>query len=486
MRPAAITILLGLICSTSLWAQNYHAIEGSPFAGSLGVAANPASILNTPYPWDITVFSIQEKNTTNAVTFHHLSLLSHPDTINYNWDNGNKKRFAATNYNVHLLNVRLALGRKQAIAFGLNLRGYVTARTGVFNYNDSVKNMNEFFNINVGNQYNGNLVGSSWLELFGTYSRTLLDDERGRLNAGITLKAMRGIGGVYAQMKNGSVNRTVSGDLTYYLLNAGSARYGYSSNFDKWQDSNSTMTNLKNIVSNSRAGASMDFGVEYLIKTQAITNYDEGDYHTDAWSVYHEYAWKIGISLLDVGWNSFKYGTQSRAASNPKTDIPDSILNLKFDHVGKLADFNDSLATIVNTIYTLNGSFKIWNPTRLVINVDKPLDQYFAVNGSLTLNLAGSNNGKQLYAKDFTLLSLTPRWETKRLGAYLPVQVTTEGKVWVGGAFKAGPLLAGLHNWANLFTKNSMQNGGFYLALVIRPGSGFSQKEDKKYTCPKY
>ena len=89
-----------------------------------------------------------------------------------------------------------------------------------------------------------------------------------------------------------------------------------------------------------------------------------------------------------------------------------------------------------------------------------------------------------MMTSDFTLLAVTPRWETKSLGAYLPLQVTTEGRVWLGGAFKAGPLLLGLHNWANLFSKHKLQNGGFYLAIVIKPGKGFLTKEEKKYTCP--
>jgi len=82
------------------------------------------------------------------------------------------------------------------------------------------------------------------------------------------------------------------------------------------------------------------------------------------------------------------------------------------------------------------------------------------------------------------MLTLTPRWEKKRLGAYLPVQVTTDGRFWIGGAFKAGPLLMGVHNWANVFSKSKMQNGGFYIALVIRPGNSFRDKEDKQYSCP--
>jgi hypothetical protein len=191
------------------------------------------------------------------------------------------------------------------------------------------------------------------------------------------------------------------------------------------------------------------------------------------------------VSLLDLGWNSYKYGTQSRFASLPRTDVSDSALNAKFADVKSLAGFNDSLATIVNNFGALDGVFKIYNPIRLVINVDRPLENYFAINGNLSLNVPFSSTPQRLLVKDFSMLTLTPRWEKKNLGAYLPVQVTSDGRFWIGGAFKAGPLLAGVHNWANIFSKSKMQNGGFYIALVIRPGNSHRRdKEDKQYSCP--
>jgi hypothetical protein len=479
MRRGIIGLLLGLMSAVSCRGQNYNAIKGSPFAGALGATDNPASILGTPYPWDITLFSAQVQNATNAITFHSLSLLSHADTVNYDWKNGNFKRYAEVNYNIHLLNVRLALGRKAGIAFGANLRGYTAARTGETNFIDTLQNLNQFFNINDGTSYNANMVSSTWLELFGTYSRTIWDDNTGRLNAGITLKAMRGVSGAFAQLNSGSVDRSASGAQTIYLLNAGSARYAYSANYDKWHSGQSTTQNLKDFLGHTRAGAAVDLGVEYLVKSQAVTNYSDGD-------TYFDYEWKIGVSLLDIGENRYQYGSQSRAAGSPRSDVTDSALNAKFDGVSSLANFNDSLATIVNNISRLNGTFAIWNPARLVIDVDRPLQDRFALNASLTLNLGGSNTGKTLFVKDMNLLTVTPRWETRNLGAYLPMLVTTDGKFWVGGAVKAGPLLLGFHNWANIFSKSKMQNGGFYLALTIRPGEGFSLKEDKRYTCPKY
>src|SRR5258708_12815766 len=140
MRLGGTGVLLGVLFSMYGRAQDYPAIEGSPFAGSLGVANNPASILMTPYPWDITVFSLQLKTATNAVTFHNLSLLSPGGNSQYSWDEGNKKRYANFNFNLHLLNVRWALRKKVGIALGPNIRASGVPTNSASNYNDSSQN----------------------------------------------------------------------------------------------------------------------------------------------------------------------------------------------------------------------------------------------------------------------------------------------------------------------------------------------------------
>jgi hypothetical protein len=477
MKLVATGVFFIFICTFQGLGQNYQAINGSPFAGAMGAANNPAAILSTPYPWDITLFSTQLKNTTNAITFSDLSYISHKDTVGYKWKTGFLKRYAALNYNVHLLNVRLNIGRNQAISFGANLRGYVSARTSNVNYNDTLQDMNQFFSINDGTTYAARVVGSSWLELYGTYSRTIWDDAIGRLNAGITLHAQRALAGAFAQLAPSTVKKNVVDTVTFYTLQAGSARYGYSSNFDSWHSNRSANDNLRDIFRQSRAGAAIDLGIEYLVKPQGISF----DSHADD---YYDYDWKIGVSLMDLGANLFQYGSESREVSNPKTATSDFDLNNKFNYVSSFREFNDSLSTVVNSVARLHGRFIIWNPARVVINVDRMFPEHFALNTELTLNLGG--NGPRMYTKEITLFALTPRWETRSLGGYLPMTVTTDGQVWIGGAAKLGPLLFGVHNWATVFSKTKTQNGGFYLSVVIRPGKkGFSTREDKQYTCPK-
>jgi hypothetical protein len=473
------TGLLFLFFAEKIHAQNYHAVDGSSFAGSLGVANNPASIVNTPFPWDIDLFSIQLTNGTNAFTIHNYSLISSAKDLTVEGNNGTYKRFDDINFNINLLNARFALNRKQAFAFGANLRGYGRLKTDPFNYNDTIQNVSQFFSINdVNNIYNGNFAGSSWLEAFLTYSQTIWDDSRGRLNAGITVKGMRGISGAYAQLQNGSVTLNDNGTTQYYTLKTASAQYGYSYNYDGWQKNKSTIQNLKDFVlTNTRGGFSFDLGVEYLIKSQALsTVYDNDDYF--------DYDWKIGVSLLDIGHNQYRYGNQSHAIASPAANVTDDELNEKFDSIQSFTALNDSLATIVNGFSIINGKFKIQNPTRLVINIDRPLGNNFYINANVSANLSSIFSGKNYYVNELNLIILTPRWETKLWGVYLPIQYNAEKQFWIGGAFKAGPLLLGIHNWANIFSRNKMQNGGGYLAFVLSPSKMTKKKTDKRLECP--
>jgi hypothetical protein len=153
--------------------------------------------------------------------------------------------------------------------------------------------------------------------------------------------------------------------------------------------------------------------------------------------------------------------------------------------VNSVTKFNDSLATLANT-GQVQGIFTILNPVRLIANIDHYLTGNFYINAELSLNIPLTSLKKTyLQVKELTLLTVTPRWETKRYGFYLPVQFNNQNRFWVGGAVKAGPLLLGFHNLINLFGKTSTQNGGGYIALILRAPKGLNGKTDQRLNCPK-
>lgn len=443
------------------WSQNYHAINGSVYAGSLAPSSNPASIVFVPYSWDITPVALQFKQSTNTFTIKNFSLLSPSGNATAENTYGIKKRFFFANQDLRLLNTRIKLNNISAIAFGANVRSYSYANSGKSDYQDTTLSLRDFQNINLPYRpmsFEG--AGAAWWELYATYARTIIDDGYKTVNAAVTLKYNRAIAGAYALGKN--INYVPDADTANengFLLTSGSVQYGYSSNIDRLNGNNSFSQNRIALFQDNSSSVGADLGIEYIFHSTDI-NSDED---------YYDYTTRIGVAVMDIGGHRYNHSSRSRAGNAVKLGINDTILENKFSPVRNIDDFNDSLATISNNLAPLQGDFIIYSPTRLVLNVDKRLQKNFFLNAELTLPLITFAKNS-LIIKDINLLSVTPRWENRTWGAYLPVLVNMRKQVWVGGAFRAGPLLLGVHNLANIFGKNSIQNGGMYLALTIRPG----------------
>ena len=474
IRNFLLFIVLVSACRVS--AQNYHAVQGSPYAGSLGVHNNPASVLMAPGKWDLTLFGIQEKSTTNLVTIYDYSLLSSTQKSKYQFDAGDYKRFGFISANLNLLNARIAFGKKSAIAFGANVKSYSNLSSSSYNYIDTLKSTGEFFKINdAGNTYSGSFNSSNWAEIYLSYSRTIIDDWRGRVNAGITVKVNKGLGSGRAALSDAGFQRI--GDNRYNVP-AGNLEYFYSSNLDPWVEENKGQQSFSNFMKYTDGGISFDAGLEYIVNPGELTFYDDPDN-------YYDYDWKFGVSLLDAGFTRYRFGNQSRRASGVRADITNVQLDNKFDStINSLEQFNDSLGSIVGNFSGIAGRYSMINPMRLVLNADRYLGGKWFLNADLSINIPSGWLKNWYSVREMNLLTVTPRWETRNLGVYLPMQVTNKGKFMVGAAFKAGPLLFGLHNLSNLFVKTSTQNGGGYLAIIIRNPTAHTKKQDRRLDCP--
>jgi hypothetical protein len=454
---AALVLIVNLVT-----AQNYQAIHGSSYAGSLGPSNNPSSIVHVPYSWDITPIAVQLKHTTNAIIVKNFSLLSGPKDALIAGVNGTEKRYAYTNQNIRLLNTRIRINPKAAVAFGVNIRSYSYLKTGKYSWQDTVKSPRDFFSINTNSiPLSAEVTASAWAEVYGTYAQTIKDDGNYILNAGITLKAVRGLGGGYVNLKDIGYDVKVNNTTQQaYLLANGSLQYGYSINFDDVNNSGSGLSNRQAFLKRTYSSISADIGAEYILPS--------GDEEGSAYS----YDMKIGISIMDIGNTKFNYGKNSRFVQAGKANVTDSLLQVKFRKINSFDDLNDSLADVAAAVSGIGGDFFINQPTRLILNVDRLIAGNLFINGELTVPLvaSGSDKDTKFVIRDMNFLALTPRWETKTLGVYMPLLINNKGQFWIGGAFKAGPLLLGVHNWANVFSKNKIQRGGLYLALTFRPG----------------
>lgn len=476
MKPLIIIFILLPVMAA---AQNYTATNGSSYIGSLNVHHNPSAIVNSPLKWDITLFGIQDKHSTNAVKIFNYSLLSNPGKSQYAIYSGKDRRYGILNANLNILNTRIALNKRSAIGFGANIRSNIFLKTSEYNFIDTLSQFADFFSQNEGiTDFNLDMATGSWAELYASYGQTIIDNGYGRLNAGITLKFNKGLSGAFATLTNGNFIRTGNNPLSYRVTNA-SLDFGYSSNYDRWDSTKNFGNNFNNFFSNTDAGGSFDIGFEYLVKLQSVSNPYDND-------TYFDYDWKIGLSLLDIGYSQYEFGRHSTRARDINTDVTDALLDNTFDStITSVGIFRDSLSRVFGNTGRYFGKFRVTHPARLMLNVDKFISDAFFINADLSVGLSSLSSGPNEQVKDMNVLTLTPRWETRKAGFYLPFYFNSRSQLWVGGAFRVGPLLFGVHNWSNIFSKKKMQRGGGYLAIILKAKDFTVDKSDRRLDCPR-
>jgi hypothetical protein len=402
--------------------------------------------------------AIQLKHCTNAFVINDASLLSPAKKATISFDMGEKQRRLAANQEIRLFNTRLRINNKSSVGFGAAIRSYISAKTSQFNWQDTIGDLREFLKINTNNApLSADIRANSWVEIFGTYARNLKDDGNTLLNGGITLKVNRGLGGAYLNATNLNFSAGTLNGRPGYLQSNGQVEYGYSSNFDELDSNGSTGSKMRRFLNKTYSTIGFSLGAEYIVLAEDKEDVD--------------YELKIGVSLLDISYNSFQYSSNSRFATLDKVNISDSVIQSTFENINGINDLPDSLQNIAGTIKQPIGNFWILQPARLVVNADKHLSGNFFINGELTLPLVDLAGKKNLFTRDINLFALTPRYEDRFFGFYLPITFNTNNQFWIGGAFRIGPLLLGIHNWGNLFAKNKLQNGGGYLAFTFRPGN---------------
>jgi hypothetical protein len=437
-----------LFSSVQLTGQGYQALHGSAYTGSTAVFNNPASSVNSVHKWDLTLFSTQLKLTTNSA---YLSATNGTRELKLKDDVSSK--FIHANADLSLFNFLYRIDDKSAFNFGIRGRTYLHTKTAPFRFTDSISSLHNFLIANNNRPFlEGFATQTGWLEADLNYSKILFEDSHSRLSGGLTLQIMKALSGAFVKLNRVSYFESKNATDTIFSLTDGSGSMGYSGNYDE--------SSFKDFYKKARLGLGLSMGIEYMTYNGETTS-GMGNNSLN-------YDWKIGFSLMDLGANRFSPGTASVQLFGPNYSVTDATIDNKLIGTTDLQSFKDSLRTIFTNSADITTPFRIANPTRLILNIDRNLGNHFYVNGELNMNFYSSSGYTKLRTRELNLLTITPRWETLNWGAYLPVQYNTQGQLWVGMAVKAGPLVLGFHN-LGLLKKEPMLNGGGYLLLSIHP-----------------
>lgn len=425
MKNTYCLFLLLFSCFAS--AQSNIGFISDNYSGVHGVMANPGNIADSRTTADINLYSVSGLLATD---YTNLTLSNITDLLGDAGFEGSEN--FPSNANEFLINaemlapsVMLSLGEKQSVALTSRIR-----ILGNFNNIDgqlfeSVYDGFSSDNFNF-DQSNLDFTTHAWAEIGLTYGRVLLDKNPNHfLKGGVTLKYL--LGGGIAQ--GSSTSLTGSYDSTTEIIDlVGDFEYG--SSYEETDDAE--------LFSETSPGFGMDVGFVYEYRTAETMAVSD----TQNIRAFNKYKLKIGVSVLDIGSISYK----DMEISSYTLDGTISAIEFENDFE---AAFDDNFT---NT--TSRSDVKVQLPTTLKLNIDYFFASKFYLNLDLNQNLTKKDdffNNNRL-----NRITLTPRYETRIFGAYLPVSYSSLTKTAMGIGFRLGPLTVGSGSIiSNLMSKNA-------------------------------
>lgn len=180
----------------------------------------------------------------------------------------------------------------------------------------------------------------------------------------------------------------------------------------------------------------------------------------------YDYKWKLGISLLDLGFAQYKHGLYSGNANGLKYSISVPALLKKFDStIIDLSTFNDSARTIANQFTNYYTTFNIQHPTRMVFNVDHPITDVISINAELSLPVSLPSAKTDFTLKTLAYATITPRMEEERYGLFLPLSINANGYFWMGGSIQSRPIPVRHAQYSSILSENSLSQWWWLFGL---------------------
>ena len=196
----------------------------------------------------------------------------------------------------------------------------------------------------------------------------------------------------------------------------------------------------------------------------------------------NKYKLKIGLSITDLGSIKFKKGANS---GDLKADV--GLWNLKPVNPQTFAEFEDTINNRFNKVSTTGQFYKMNLPTAFSLQIDYNIWKAFYLN--LTPFIALQFKNKETKIHDISSVTITPRWDNRWFGAFIPLQYNFMDGFRTGLALRVGPLIVGTSNLAPIVgTKKTIYGADIYTMLKIpihyskpkdKDKDGVSDKKDQ-------
>lgn len=467
-------IFLFLLTGNAAHAQDFLGYANSNYAGVSGIDLQPASIVDSRYRFDATVmgFSLNFANNFVGVNreafkydknynsnsgfppFNHMPAFNDPDFQQkylQKRENDKPKSVYFSNQIV-LPSFMFTIDEKSSFAFNWRVRTYINvdgiepqlANLIYSGLEDSAYWDQQFSNKNF------SIQTMSWAEYGITYGRVIKDDGAHFMKTAGRVKFLQGLQAAYMFIRD--LQYDFTNDDTLSLFNS-DASYGHSDNFAL--DYGKMKYQLE-----SKPSVGLDLGFVYEWRPDHQKYKYDMDGETGLWMRReNKYKLRVGFSALDIGAIKFEKGPGSR---NFKANVKD--WNLDSLDYASIEDFDDTLRK--RFVFTEDkGTFSMNLPTALSLQVDYNIWKDVYLN--FTSYYAFQFRKNEHKTHDITTFSLTPRWDHRWFGVFVPVSYNAYGNTMVGLDLRAGPLIVGTQSIGTLLGATDMFSADFHFLLKI-------------------
>jgi hypothetical protein len=261
-----------------------------------------------------------------------------------------------------------------------------------------------------------------------------------------------------------SFDYTVLDDSTVSIKNL-DAEIGLSLPIDYSTNSDRTAPLFKG------GGFGFDLGLTY---TRLKRYHQKPDVTSPGAQEYEDYAFRIGVALIDLGRVKFK-DNSSKIVIDNRSAYWQNLMSIKYSTVDQLIDTISYKFYGDTTSAWAGDDFNIWLPSALSVQFDYHLKQNWYLNASLIYGFPMSRGSMVRPAE----LSVTPRYETRWFEASMPVSLYNWQLARIGLALRVYGLTIGTEKLGGFFHLNDFTGLDFYMSLklFIQKGNFWKKKQ---------
>lgn len=436
-------------------AQEQLGMRLERYAGIYGATINPANTAFSPNRWEVSLFSADVFFENNYAFVRNSSLphfLRNTDNLVSIGDTSGERALPANAVLVDFFDKKRPMHgvfqtRVTGPSFSFrinenNVIGLVTAfRSGVSAYkvpeNLRYSNLEQLRRFQTLNVASSGVNGLAWGEIGLHYSHRNTDNDI-HTAWGITPKLLLGMEGFYARAEANFDYQQQGGDTVAF----GHAKWEYALTTANLND-NADARQFK--IRGS--GVGLDAGFTWVMPGE------EED----------EYQWRLGISLLDLGFVRMRNSAERHQLQvDTVVSVSQSQFQSNPDYQQAVRDL--SQAFLGDPTASLQGrTFAVGLPTALSAQFDFRALPNVYLSGVWVQRVPLSK--KSLYRPN--TLAVVPRFERRWFSASLPIVLNDWQSLRVGLAARLGVLYLGTDNLNSFFRREQFTGSDFYIGLKI-------------------